>query len=150
MSDTSRLSIPELTGPAASAAPPVPPQPALAASLSQLENLVQRSLEDPAFGGVSWHKFQARAADQMAALRRAVDAGNAAELARGARTLKCVAENLAAQALAARAEELEQAASAANLKQAAKTLTRVCREIERCARAARSQLAAQGRIKRER
>jgi hypothetical protein len=76
----------------------------------------------------------------MAALRRALDAGNAVELGRGAAGLRSVAEGLEAATLAARAEELERAARSENLKQAAKALTRVCREIERCVRAARKQL----------
>ena len=47
-----------------------------------LASLLRRCLDDVTFCGMILHKFAARSADQLAALERALESGNAIELAR--------------------------------------------------------------------
>ena len=106
-----------------------------------LESIARRCLDDGASCGMMLHKFAARSVDQVAALARALEAGNALELARQAHTLKGVAADLAAQALHARADELERTAERGDLEQAGSALARTRAEIDRCVQAAGELLA---------
>jgi HPt (histidine-containing phosphotransfer) domain-containing protein len=83
-----------------------------------LASLLRRCLDDTTFCGMILHKFASRSADQLAALERALAAGNVLELAREAHTLQGVAANLSASLLRARAEELEVAAGQNDLPRA--------------------------------
>jgi HPt (histidine-containing phosphotransfer) domain-containing protein len=82
------------------------------------------------------HKFAARASDQVAALKRALDSGNAAELARQARAIKHVAAHLPTDALHQRADELERTAERGDLESAGAAVERTREEIARSAEAA--------------
>jgi HPt (histidine-containing phosphotransfer) domain-containing protein len=126
-----------LEGPAAEGARA--PQPAgevcraAESSLSNLEFLLRRSLDDAEFRAVTWHKFVARAGDCAGALRRAFESANAVELAREAHTLKEVAAALTANELYAASDALERTATGGDRDEARAALERVCAEIERCA-----------------
>ena len=84
-----------------------------------------------AFRGMLLHKFATRGPDQLAALERALDAGNAIELARQAQAVKNVAAHLADDALHARADELERTAERGDLAGAGLALARTREEIAR-------------------
>jgi HPt (histidine-containing phosphotransfer) domain-containing protein len=102
----------------------------------RLEKIAEGCLDDGAWCGMKLHKFAVRSADQVAALARALESGNALELARGAHTLKGVAADLAAETLCALADELQRTAERGQLDQAGPTLVRTREEIERCVEAA--------------
>ena len=106
-----------------------------------LECIARRCLNDGMSCGMMLHKFAARSVDQVAALERAFEAGNALELARQAHTLKGVAADLAAQALRARADELQRTAERGDLEQAGSALARTREELDRCVEAAGELLA---------
>ena len=76
-------------------------------------------------------KFAGRADDLMAGLERAVASANMPELAAQAHTLKGVAANLSAEALRARAAELERAAKC-SIEEAANVVEAVRAETGRC------------------
>ncbi len=78
------------------------------------------------------HKFAARSADQLAALERALAAGNVLELARESHTLQGVAANLSAPLLRARAEELEAAANQNDLPRARRAFYQARSEMAHC------------------
>jgi HPt (histidine-containing phosphotransfer) domain-containing protein len=84
-----------------------------------------------AFRGMLLHKFAARGPDQVAALERALGAGNAVELARQAQAVKNVAAHLADDALHARADELQRTAERGDLAGAGLALVRTREEIAR-------------------
>lgn len=112
-------------------------QPAGGRSLPiRLENISGGRHDNGMLCGMMLHKFAARSVDQMAALVRALDSGNARELARGAGALKGVAAELAAEVLLERADELERSARCGDLETAALALVRTREEMERCAAAA--------------
>lgn len=87
--------------------------------------------DEVAFLGMFLHKFAARGLDQVAALERALGAGNVIELARQAQAVKGVAAHLANDALCARAEELERTAEQGDLPGAGLALARTREEIAR-------------------
>jgi len=101
-----------------------------------LEGIADRCLDDGMSCGMILHKFAARSVDQVAALERALDSGNATELARGAHRLKGVAADLSADTLCALADQLQRAAERGKLDEAAPALVRTRAEIERCVEAA--------------
>jgi HPt (histidine-containing phosphotransfer) domain-containing protein len=97
-----------------------------------LASLLRRCLDDNTFCGMILHKFASRSGDQLAALERALAAGNVLELAREAHTLQGVAANLSAPLLRARAEELEVAAGQNDLPRARRAFDQARAEISRC------------------
>jgi HPt (histidine-containing phosphotransfer) domain-containing protein len=102
----------------------------------RLECIADRCLDDGMSCGMILHKFAARSVDQVAALERALDSGNALELARGAHALKGVAADLSAETLCALADQLQRTAERGELDEAAGALVRTREEIERCVEAA--------------
>ncbi len=101
-----------------------------------LESIAYRCLDNGMLCGMILHKFAARSGDQVAALERAIDSGNAPELARQAHTLKGVATDLSAETLCALAEELQRTAERGELHEAGLALVRTREEIDRCVEAA--------------
>jgi two-component system sensor histidine kinase/response regulator len=97
-----------------------------------LASLLRRCLDDVTFCGMILHKFAARSADQLAALERALESGNAIELAREAHTLQGVAANMSAAGMRARADDLERAARAGDLNTARKLYAAARGEVDRC------------------
>ncbi len=97
-----------------------------------LASLLRRCLDDTTFCGMILHKFASRAADQIAALERAIDSGNTIDLAREAHTLVGVAANLSAQTLCDRAKQLELSASSQDLSAARTALEHTRAELHRC------------------
>lgn len=97
-----------------------------------LASLLRRCLNDTQFCGIILHKFAARSADQVAALQRALESGNAVELAREAHTLQGVAANLSAAGIRDRARELERVARAGDLQSARKAFELARGEVDRC------------------
>jgi HPt (histidine-containing phosphotransfer) domain-containing protein len=97
-----------------------------------LPSLLRRCLDDTTFCGMILHKFASRSADQLAALERALAAGNVLELAREAHTLQGVAANLSAPLLRSRAEELEAAAGHNDLPRARQAFDLARAEVSRC------------------
>ncbi len=101
-------------------------------SVIDLLDLLQRCLDDATFCGMILHKFVNRSADQLAAMERALEAGNMQELAREAHTLQGVAANLSAACLRSRAEALENAVRQNDLSGARQALDETRSEIVRC------------------
>jgi HPt (histidine-containing phosphotransfer) domain-containing protein len=97
-----------------------------------LPSLLRRCLDDVTFCGMILHKFAARSSDQLAALERALDSGNAIELAREAHTLQGVAANMSAAGMRARADDLERAARAGDFSAARKLYAAARGEVDRC------------------
>ncbi len=97
----------------------------------ELGELLARCVDDREFCALVLHKFSQRAADQMAAIDRAVANGNSAELAVRAHTLKGVAANLAAERLASAAAELERLARGPQLDRVTESVALVRGELER-------------------
>ncbi len=97
-----------------------------------LPSLLRRCLDDSTFCGMILHKFASRSANQLAALERALAAGNVLELAREAHTLQGVAANLSAPLLRVRAEELEAAAGQNDLPRARRAFDQARAEVSRC------------------
>lgn len=97
-----------------------------------LAGLLRRCLDDAQFCAMILHKFAARSQDQLAALQRAIESGNAVELAREAHTLQGVAANLSATGIRARAEELERVARAGDLRAARAAFEQARGEVDRC------------------
>lgn len=97
-----------------------------------LASLLRRCLDDAQFCGMILHKFAARSADQLAAIQRALESGNAIELAREAHTLQGVAANLSAGGIRERAKELERVARDGDLKTARKVFDATRGEVDRC------------------
>ena len=89
-----------------------------------LASLLRRCLDDSHFCAMILHKFAARSEDQLAAMQRALESGNAVELARERHTLQGLAANLSADGMQVRANELERLARAGDLKAARKYSTR--------------------------
>ncbi len=97
-----------------------------------LASLLRRCIDDVTFCGMILHKFAARSSDQLAALERALESGNAIELAREAHTLQGVAANMSAAAMRSRADDLERAARAGDLSAARKLYAAARGEVDRC------------------
>lgn len=87
------------------------------------------------------HKFAARSLDQVAALQRAFEAGNAVELARQAQAVKGLAAHLSDDALHARAEELQRTAERGDLPGSGLALARTRKQIARSVEVAIERLA---------
>lgn len=97
-----------------------------------LASLLRRCLDDSHFCAMILHKFAARSEDQLAALERALESGNAIELAREAHTLQGVAANMSAAGMRARADDLERAARAGDFSAARKLFAAARGEVDRC------------------
>jgi HPt (histidine-containing phosphotransfer) domain-containing protein len=97
-----------------------------------LVSLLRRCLDDAQFCAMILHKFAARSQDQLAAIERALESGNAVELAREAHTLQGVAANLSAGGIRERAKQLEGAARSGDLQSARKAYELTRGEVDRC------------------
>ena len=101
-----------------------------------LESLLHRCLGDRPFCRMIVQKFADRGSDLITALERAANAGNTAELAAQAHSIKGVAANLSAEDLRACASELERTARSGNLDLSGPLVERVSHEIARALQAA--------------
>lgn len=111
---------------------PSPPPHADLDEPIDLASLLRRCLDDVTFCGMILHKFAARSEDQLAALHRALESGNAIELAREAHTLQGVAANMSAAGMRARADDLERAARAGDFSAARELYAAARGEVDRC------------------
>jgi HPt (histidine-containing phosphotransfer) domain-containing protein len=111
-------------------------------------NLLDECRGDRACATIILQKFTNRAADQLAALDRAVNSRNAAELTRQAHTLGGIAENLSAGALVACAARLQWQAKIGAWDRVECELESVHAEVARCLEAVPDLLARFGQQRR--
>ena len=113
-----------------------------------LASLLDECRGDRACVTIILRKFADRAADQLAALDRAVSSRNAAELTRQAHTLGGIAENLSAGALVACAARLQWQAKIGAWDRVECELESVHAEVARCLEAVPDFLARFGQQRR--
>jgi HPt (histidine-containing phosphotransfer) domain-containing protein len=95
-------------------------------------SLVARCMGDAAFACMILGKFQARAPEMVAAIERALTAGDAAAAGRAAHGLKGAAANLSAEGVRVAAEAIESAGHDGDLTAAAGHVASLRAAMDRC------------------